>query len=135
MKQTFIVALALLTFSGIALSQQNGKQVTIVGEVVDSQCYITGLNGPGKGAAHKECALSCAKGGIPLSILDEKTGKLYLAGQTKKAMSGANELLMPFVAEKVKVSGRVFERGGIKMLLISKVSKAGEEEKKPEDKK
>ena len=135
MYRLLIIALAIFTFSGFALAQQNGKQITIVGEVVESQCYITGLNGPGRGAAHRECALSCAKGGIPLSILEEKTGKLYLAGQTKKAMAGANELLMPYVAEKVKVTGRIFEKGGMKMLLISKVSKVGEDEKKPLDKK
>jgi hypothetical protein len=138
MKTSLITALVILTISGFALAQQNGKQITVVGEVVESQCYITGLTGPGKGIAHKECALKCAKGGIPLSILEDKTGKLYLAGQSKKAMTGANELLIPFIAEKVKVTGRVFEKGGIKMLLISKVSKEGEEEKsevKKEEKK
>jgi hypothetical protein len=117
------------------LAQQNGKQITIVGEVVESQCYITGLNGPGKGLSHKDCALKCAKGGIPLSILEDKTGTLYLAGQSKKAMAGANELLLPFVAEKVKVTGRLFEKGGMKMLLISKVDKLDEENKNQEKKK
>ena len=138
MKKSLITALVLLITSGFAFAQQNGKQITVVGEVVESQCYITGLNGPGKGLSHKECALKCAKGGIPLSILEDKTGKLYLAGQSKKAMAGANELLIPFIAEKVKVTGRVFEKGGMKMLLISKVSKQGDEEKtemKKEEKK
>jgi len=135
MKKSFFIALAVLIVSGFALAQQNGKQITIVGEVVESQCYITGLNGPGKGLSHKECALKCAKGGIPLSILEDKTGTLYLAGQSKKAMAGANELLIPFVAEKVKATGRVFEKGGMKMLLISKVNKIGEENKKQKEKK
>jgi hypothetical protein len=135
MKKSIILALAVFIVSGIALAQQNGKQITIVGEVVESQCYVTGLNGPGKGLSHKECALKCAKGGIPLSILEDKTGTLYLAGQSKIAMTGANELLIPFIAEKVKVTGRLFEKGGMKMLLISKVNKLGEENKKPEEKK
>ncbi|MGD0037971.1 MAG: hypothetical protein ABSC53_11855 [Bacteroidota bacterium] len=135
MKKSFITVLAVFIFSGVALAQQNGKQITIVGEVVESQCYITGLNGPGKGLSHKDCALKCAKGGIPLSILEDKTGTLYLAGQSKKAMAGANELLLPFVAEKVKVTGRLFEKGGMKMLLISKVDKLDEENKNQEKKK
>ena len=135
MKKSLIMALAVFLVSGFALAQKNGKQITIVGEVVESQCYITGLTGPGKGLSHKECALKCANGGIPLSILEDKTGTLYLAGQSKKAMAGANELLIPFVAEKVKVTGRLFEKGGMKMLLISKVNKLGEENKKPEEKK
>lgn len=135
MKKSLIAVLTVFIVSGFALAQQNGKKITIIGEVVESQCYITGLNGPGKGLAHKECALICAKGGIPLSILEDKTGTLYLAGQTKKAQSGAYELLLPFVAEKVKVTGRVFEKGGMKMLLISKVDKLDEENKKQEDEK
>lgn len=135
MKKSLITVLAIFIVSGFALAQQNGKQITIVGEVVESQCYITGLNGPGKGVSHKECALRCAKGGIPLSILEDKTGTLYLAGQSKKAMAGANELLIPYIAEKVKVTGRLFEKGGMKMLLISKVNKLGEEKSKKEEKK
>jgi hypothetical protein len=135
MKKSLITALVIFLVSGFALAQKNGKQITVVGEVVESQCYITGLTGPGKGLSHKECALKSAKGRIPLSILEDKTGTLYLAGQSKKAMEGANELLIPFVAEKVKVTGRVFEKGGIKILLISKVSKLGEENKKQEEKK
>jgi hypothetical protein len=123
MKKPLIIALAIFIVSGFVLAQQNGKQITIVGEVVDSQCYITGLNGPGKGLSHKDCALMCAKGGIPLSILEDKTGTLYLAGQSKKAMAGANDLLIPFIAEKVKVTGRLFEKGGMKLLLISKIDK------------
>ncbi len=135
MRKSLITALAVFIVSGFALAQHNGKQITIIGEVVESQCYITGLTGPGKGLSHKECALKCAKGGIPLSILEDKTGTLYLAGQTKKAQSSAYELLLPFVAEKVKVTGRAFEKGGMKMLLISKVDKFGEENKKQEEKK
>ena len=88
------------------------------------------MTGPGKGPSHKECALRCAKGGIPLSILEEKTGKLYLAGQSKEAMKGANDMLIPYVAEKVKVTGRLFEKGGMKLLLISEVSKFDEVKKK-----
>lgn len=135
MKKSFLAFLAVIIVNGFALAQQNGKQITIVGEVVESQCYITGLNGPGKGLSHKECALKCAKGGIPLSILEDKTGTLYLAGQSKVAMAGANELLIPFIAEKVKVTGRLFEKGGMKMLLISKVNKVGEENTKKDEKK
>jgi hypothetical protein len=132
MRKLRLTILAMFMVSGLVFAQHSGKQITVVGEVVESQCYITGLNGPGKGPAHKECALTCAQGGIPLSILEDKTGMLYLAGQSKKAMAGATELLIPFIAEKVKVTGRVFEKGGMKMLLINKVTKVGEENKKSE---
>ena len=114
-----------LSFSLYSQGKQ-GTEMTITGEVVDLQCYITGLTGPGKGASHKDCAISCAKGGIPLGILQDKSNTLYLAGQSKVAMKGANEMLLPFVAEKVKATGRVFEIGGLKFLLIKKVTKVSE---------
>jgi hypothetical protein len=132
MKITRIAILFLLIVSGFALAQ--AKEITIVGEVIETQCYVSGLTGPGKGFGHKECALKCAKQGIPLSILEDKTGIVYLAGQTKKAQSGANEMLIPFVAEKVKVTGRLFEKGGMKLLLISKVEKVEKENQKKKSK-
>lgn len=97
--------------------------MTIIGEVIDTQCYLTNAMGSGNGKDHKECAISCAKGGIPLSILEAKSGTIYLAGQTKKAMAGANNLLLDYVAEKVKVSGRLIEKDGAKLIMISKVEK------------
>ncbi len=102
---------------------KGGKEMTIRGEVVDLQCYVTGLTGAGRGASHKDCAISCAKGGIPLGILEEKTNTLYVVGQSKVAMKGANEMLIPYVAEKIKATGRLFQKGGIKFLLVSKISK------------
>lgn len=127
---SYSVLLILLIAGYIFAQQKKGKEVTIVGEVVETQCYVSGLTGPGKGPGHKECAVNCAKGGIPLSILEDKTGILYLAGQSKKALSGANEMLLPFVAEKVRVTGQLFEKGELKLLLITKISKLEEEKKK-----
>jgi hypothetical protein len=127
----FNAAVLALFLSSLALAQQkSGKEITITGEVIETQCYVTGLTGPGKGAAHKDCAIRSAKAGIPLAILEDKTNTVYLTGQTKKAQSGTSELLVPFVAEKVKVTGRLFEKGGLKFLLINKVNKVGEDEKK-----
>ena len=105
-----IVALLVSLFiaAGFVFGQQKkGKEVTISGEVIDPQCYISGAMGKGVGAEHKECATDCAKGGIPLAILEEKTGTIYVAGQTKSSMKGANEMLMEYIAEKVRVTGRV----------------------------
>lgn len=127
----FIRVLILILFSCAiipeAMAQKKpGKPVTIVGEVIDTQCYLSGATGPGRGASHKECALNCAKGGIPLSILEEKTGTVYLTGQTKKAMTTSNLMLLDFVAERVRVTGRLVEKGGARMVLIEKVEKLQE---------
>ena len=122
MKYFLLTCFVSFAFS-LSFSQQK-REVSVTGEVVDLQCYISGAMGKGTSAEHKECATNCAKGGIPLGILEEKTGNLVLAGQTKNAMKGANEMLMDFIAEKVTVRGRLSEKGGVKLLLISKVVKA-----------
>jgi hypothetical protein len=125
--KTIFVGLLVFAFTLSAWSQKNkGTDKTIVGEVVDVQCYVSGATGPGKGQDHKDCAIQCAKGGIPLAILEDKTNILYVAGQTKVAMKSANEMLIPFIAEKVKVSGRVYEKGGVKLILIKKIGKQNE---------
>ncbi len=131
MKKILYVTVIIALLCSLSVAQnKTGKNINVVGEVVELQCYISGLTGAGKGAVHKECALKSAKQGIPLGILEDKTGNLYLVGQTKKTMSGANEVLIPFVAEKVKVSGRIFEKGGMKLLLVSKIEKFEDVKKK-----
>lgn len=95
-------------------------EVTIVGEVIDSACYIkNGL----KGADHKECAEDCAKAGIPLAILEDKTGNVYFTVASKD-MKGTNEMLVKYAAERVKVTGKIYEKGGVKLLAINMVEKA-----------
>jgi hypothetical protein len=122
MKLTALASL-MLFFVSVSLTQQK-REVTVTGEVVDMQCYISGAMGKATGPEHKECATNCAKGGIPIGILEEKTGNLVFAGQTKNAMKGANEMLIDLIAERVTVTGRMVEKGGVKLLLISKVLKA-----------
>jgi hypothetical protein len=126
MKNLLLILFTVVFTFSLLSQQKQGKESTIIGEVVDIQCYVSGATDPGKGQKHKDCAIECAKGGIPLGILEDKSNTLYLAGQSKVAMKGANELLLPFVAEKVKVTGKVYEKGGLKFLLIKKVSKLSE---------
>ena len=125
-KNVALILLTIIMAVSLIAQQKKGKEVTLLGEVIDIQCYVSGATGPGKGPEHKDCAIACAKGGIPLGILEDGTGTVYVAGQTKSAMKGANEMLLPFVAEKVKVTGRIFEKGGVKLLLITKIGKQGE---------
>ncbi len=105
---------------------QDGKKklvdVVVRGEVIDTKCYMSGSMGDGRGEQHKECALKCAKAGVPLAILEEKTNAVYFTGRLK-GMGSANELLIPFVGEIVSVKGKLAERGGAKMLLIDTVER------------
>ena len=46
------------------------KRVTISGEVIDTWCYVTEIMFA-EGSAHHQCAVWCAVGGIPVSVLGE----------------------------------------------------------------
>lgn len=47
MKKALIVILAVLATSGVGWTQEKkGKEITIIGEVVETQCYVSGLTGP-----------------------------------------------------------------------------------------
>jgi hypothetical protein len=126
MNKISLIALLML-FLLVAGSAQDkkkkeAKDVTVTGEVIDLKCYIQGMMG-GKGEDHKQCAIDCIKGGLPVGILDDKSDKAYLV-VPKAGMRGANEELLPFAAQKVKLTGTFAEKGGQKILIYSKVEEA-----------
>jgi hypothetical protein len=91
--------------------------VTVNGYVLDSACAFTkGLDKP----ISKQCAISCAKGGSPLVILTED-GTIYWPIADTTPSSGQNSKLLPFAGGKVTVSGKVYERGGSKAIVIDKI--------------
>jgi|ERR1041385_4055270 hypothetical protein len=98
------------------------KEITMTGEIVDMKCYLTGMMG-GKGDDHKQCAIDCIKGGLPVGILDDKTEKVYTV-VPKKGMEGANNALVQYAAQKVALTGTLVEKGGTKMFVYTKVDQA-----------
>ncbi|MDE3056785.1 MAG: hypothetical protein KGJ59_02370 [Bacteroidota bacterium] len=119
----FIVVVALAAFPGLFLSHSvhaQGKKVTITGTVEDTYCLLT-MNM--SGSAHKQCAANCAKNGSPLSIKEAKTGTLYLAAGQKN-MLYASPGLEKYVEERVTVSGKVYRKNGVTMILVESVSPA-----------
>lgn len=93
--------------------------IEVTGEVVDSWCYASQVMGPGRGERHKACALACAYGGVTLGIVDD-AGTLYIAAK-HKGYTGCKELLVPFIAKRVKVTGWLATKGGCKLLKIKSV--------------
>ena len=119
MKIVPAVVVGLSLFLGITLwgADAPGKAETVKGYVLDSACAFTkGLEKP----ISRECALACAKAGSPLAILTAD-GTIYwpIAGTTPS--SGQNEKLLAFAGQKVTASGKVFERGGSKAIVIDKI--------------
>lgn len=98
-----------------------GKEITVQGELVDMSCYMAH---EGKASKHAACAKMCVMGGAPLG-LHAKDGTVYLlvddhsSAKAKKPYAEAKKL----VAESVKLSGDLHERGGMKTIVVEKVEK------------
>lgn len=115
MSRFFITAVALIV-TAIALPAQTGKPIELTALVIDTGCY---LSHDTKGEKHVRCATACAKAGVPLALLDEKSGTVYLPiAQDHK---NQNLRLMPFIEKKVKVSGTLHEKAGVKGIVIKTV--------------
>ena len=110
------VLLALVTV-GVLLTAADQPTVTVKGYVLDSACAFTkSLSKP----VSKQCAVSCANAGSSLVILAED-GTIYwpIAGTTPA--SGQNPKLLPFAGDKVTATGRIYERGGSKAIVIDRI--------------
>src|SRR5438552_18000966 len=103
--------------AALAAGDDAGKRVTVKGYVLDSACAFTkGLKKP----ISAECATACAKAGSPLVILTP-SGTIYWPIADSTPSSSQNDKLLPFAGKNVSVSGKVFERGGSKAIVISKI--------------
>ena len=110
-------ALVVLLAVAICLSAADTPTITVKGYVLDSACAFTkDLSKP----ISKECAVSCAKAGSQLVILAED-GTIYWPIADTTPSSGQNTKLLPFAADKVVVTGKVYQRGGSKAIVIEKI--------------
>jgi hypothetical protein len=113
------VVSAVLATVGMAtfVVAADSEAVTVKGYVLDSACAFTkDLKKP----ISKECAVACAKAGSALVILAED-GTIYWPIADTTPSSGQNGKLLPFAGEKVTASGKVYDRGGSKALVIAKI--------------
>ena len=122
MKKTTIAGvlggMAILVAAGIAARPQ--KSVTVEGYVLDSACAFTkGLEKP----ISRDCAVACAKEGSQLVILT-KDGAIYWPIDSATPAKGQNARLLEFAGNRVKATGKLYERGGSHALVIETIAAA-----------
>jgi hypothetical protein len=120
-----VISLSFALAVGVSAQEKKvkPKEVTVTGRIVDSECYMK-MGAKGYSEEHHECAESCAKGGIPLMFLEDKTNDLYLTANEGMSMKSANETLLPYLDDKVTITGKLIERSGARLLVISSIEKA-----------
>ena len=105
----------LATITMVVWSQ--GKTITVEGYVIDSACSFTkNLDKP----ISKECAVACEKAGSQL-VIQTKEGIIYWPIDEKTPASGQNAKLLEFAGDRVKATGKLYDRGGSHALVIEKL--------------
>lgn len=87
---------------------------TITGEVIDSFCYAkVGIRGP----AHAACGIKCARKGVPVALLEEKTRRVYVLLAPKDA-EPVPPALVNQMGRVVVVEGDLVVKGGTTFLVV-----------------
>ena len=124
MRKTLVCCAVTLMVLGLSMiagstSAAGPEAKTVKGEVIDLPCYEG--KGGARGEAHKTCAISCAKRGNQLAIVEDGTNTVYAI--TGDYAANKNEKLVEFVAAMVEAKGDVSEKDGKKWLAISSIKK------------
>lgn len=109
-----LVVAVMMPFMGVAAAEE----VTLKGEPVDMQCYLTGQSGDG----HAACATACANKGTPIGFVTKKDGeeKMYLVlGADRKP---AKDFMAAHMGKIVEAKGTVVEKNGLSILTVSEVT-------------
>ncbi len=90
---------------------------TVTGALRDSFCWpVVGAHGP----SHKKCAIECARKGIPVSLVEKGTDKVYILIPHKNARPLPNDIINNMENE-VTVTGREFSKNGVTYLTVDSV--------------
>jgi hypothetical protein len=88
---------------------------TVSGEVVDLACYMPHPQ-MGQGNAHRKCADTCVKKGLPMGLLTEDKQVFLLLEDHENPKPYAQ--LKEKAAEKVTVEGEKVTQGGVQGLVV-----------------
>lgn len=74
MRKFMVIFVCLLAWPVLAgAAEEKPAPVTVEGRLIDLSCYTMGMTGE----KHATCAAQCAEKGLPVGLLEVKTGKVY----------------------------------------------------------
>ena len=120
-----LAALTVFIVPIVSTGAEEAQEVSVTGEAVDIQCYM----GARSGEAHASCATSCAESGLPIGFVtvdDEGKESLYLVmGAERKP---AKDYMAEHMGQEVTATGTLVTKGGMRILTVSKVETAEDDE-------
>lgn len=113
----FLLASLLFVMSCAVGGVAFAADATVTGHLRDSFCFLTmGAHGP----SHHDCAVECAKAGIPVLLVQNKTNKYYVLMPSKDKQSLPADLTSK-MEDQVSVSGHEYNKGGMTFLTVESV--------------
>lgn len=120
-----IAVLAVSLIQMVSAGAEDAVELSITGEPVDIQCYLSGRSGE----AHAACAQTCAEKGQPIGFAtldDDGKEQLYLVmGAGHKS---AKEMMVEHMGKEVTATGTLVTKDGMKILTVSKVEAAADDD-------
>jgi hypothetical protein len=99
--------------------QAIASSATLRGEIIDPKCYLGAMK-PGGGKTHKACAMRCIAGGIPpMLVTRDGVGHETFYLIVTESGDVANQVVFPFVGDRVEVTGQVECQDDLLVLRIS----------------
>jgi hypothetical protein len=122
-----LIATFTLSISLLLLAEDLNPPRTIQGEVLDPALY---LKDGRHGVALVDETYAAVDGGQSLAILEDGTGLLYVL-LAEQPGEDPNELVYDSLNQTVVVTGRVYERGGLRGIVVTTaeaITSAGSDE-------
>ena len=96
--------------SQVSAPMTNLGTFTLIGEIVDSKCYL-GVMNPGNGKVHRDCAVRCLSGGIPpIFATNDFRGSPAILMLTDAAGTPLpKQAFLNLVAQPVRIHGKVLQ--------------------------
>jgi hypothetical protein len=117
MRRYVFAGLSSLIVPLVLASIVSTAEKSITGTLEDSFCYVTlGAHGP----SHQKCAQTCARKGIPVSLVEKGTGTMYILLPPKNAEPIPDSVISR-MEDEVTVTGDEFDKGGVHYLTVREV--------------
>ncbi|MDP1568460.1 MAG: hypothetical protein Q8L86_00530 [Vicinamibacterales bacterium] len=114
MRKMFSILAGAAFVAAMTVAAPAAEPVSVTGELVEVACNNSKGEG-GRGEAHANCAMACAKRGNQMGILTEDA--IYLIAGDYSANNNAK--LLDFVAKRVEARGEVSEKDGQTFLNVT----------------
>lgn len=115
----FVLVFAVASLAFAAPQMGDMAPQTVSGTIIDTACYAAGKHGP----EDKGCTEMCLNMGVPASLLTDGGEVLVLLPPADAGEMDAFKSVKGHASSKVKVTGMVMERDGLKAMTVTKIEK------------